>query len=120
MICLYPEGVLFQSPGSRRSRAPWESDTPSLPLRRRRYTNRLVQPLWGRCREVPLTQGGAAAPLTLGFGIKPLRGIAMKAHGLENPQKEQNSDRSQRKASLKTVNEKPALRKGRRTGFKSI
>jgi hypothetical protein len=25
-----------------------------------------------------LTQGGAAAPLTLGFGIKPLRGNSLK------------------------------------------
>ena len=68
----YAEGVTFQSPGSRRSRAPWVTEIYTI------YPEGVGQnrsnPFGVHLTKLTLTQGGAAAPLTLGFGMKPLRG----------------------------------------------
>src|SRR5688500_14838618 len=87
LVGFYAEGVTFHSPGSRRSRAPWEHE-PAKVSTPKGLHNRSVQPLRGRRFVDPLTQGGAASPLTLGFGMKPLRGKCMKISRLKESSQE--------------------------------
>jgi hypothetical protein len=83
---LYREAVTFQSPGSPpgTTAKQWSAAHPGIPaivhsIRRRRFTNipgerivgvRVCQTPSGFCYALSLaSQGGAAAPLTLGCGM---------------------------------------------------
>jgi hypothetical protein len=65
----YAEGVIFQSPGSRLAAHPGGAIPQSNVFTLKALHNIVVQPLRGRCLFELYTQGGAAAPLTLGFGL---------------------------------------------------